>query len=666
MDDDHAPAGHRRRAASPRTAAAGVSAPAFRSTLRLVRSHTGARGAALAALAGLALAGTGFADEPKARPRRVLSIHTLEPGVPVNAVFTAGLRAALPLGSEVALFSEHLDRIRFPDAAYVEEFRAWLRTKYARAPPDVIVAVGAVAVQFLADPANTPFPGTPVVFGMVPAGTLELDRLPPTFTGVTEQFAVRENLALALTLFPGTEHVALVGGAAAQERSRNELLRREVGAARGRLEVIPLFGLSMSDLQARLRQLPPRTVVIVGSFLEDGAGRQWAGPQSIPAMVSASSAPLFTTVANVLELGTIGGVATDYEESGQVVAGLVQRVLAGERPETIPVRRLPGRTLLDARQLDRWHVPDALVPAEAEVRFREPSLWQRYARQMLFVSFALVLQTVLIVGLLFERRRRKTAERRAREELALIAHLNRIGAIGELAGSFAHELNTPLGAVLNNAQAARRFLDRGPERTADVRACLDDIVGDTQRAGEVVSRMRTAMRREDMRQERMDVAAVVRDAVRLVEGAARTRDVAISTGVDPDLPPVYGDGVQLVQVVLNLILNAIEALGGMPLDRRRVSVGAVRSGSGVEIRVADTGPGIDPADAGKVFEPFFTTKSGGLGLGLAISRSIVEAHSGVIRVLAAPEGGAEFRVFLPAARRGDRPAHAANQGTAGT
>jgi signal transduction histidine kinase len=308
----------------------------------------------------------------------------------------------------------------------------------------------------------------------------------------------------------------------------------------------------------------------------------------------------------------------------------------------------PYRTLLDGRELDRWHVPETLVPATAEVRFRDPGTWRRYSRQILFFSSALLLQTLLIGGLLLERRGRRMAERRAREDLAVIAHLNRVGAIGELAGSFAHELNTPLGAVVNNAQAARRFLAKGSERSADVLACLDDIVGDACRAGEVVRRMRGVLRREDLRQVNVDVAAVIRDAMRLVEAEARDREVVLSTFVDPGLPPVCGDDVQLVQVVLNLVMNAIDVLGSMPPDRRRVAVIVVRSRHGVEIRVADTGPGIAPAQVARLFEPFFTTKAGGLGLGLAISRSIVEAHGGSIRALPVPEGGAAFHVFLPA------------------
>jgi signal transduction histidine kinase len=291
------------------------------------------------------------------------------------------------------------------------------------------------------------------------------------------------------------------------------------------------------------------------------------------------------------------------------------------------------------------------VPDGAEVRFQEPRLWNEHRWMVVAGISGLVLQTLLIAGLLVERRRRLSAETRSREALAVVAHLNRVGAIGELAGAFAHELNSPLGAVVNNAQAARRFLLAGPERADEVSACLEDIVGDARRAGEVVRRMRAHLRREDIEPVPLDVSAVVRDAVHLVEMDARDRGVSLSVDVEAGLPPLRGDDVQLVQVVLNLVMNALDAVGEVAEDRRRVQVRAAAAGDGVEILVVDTGSGIPPAQMDRLFDPFFTTKASGLGLGLSISRSVVEAHGGSISASPEPGGGTAFRVRLPAAPR---------------
>jgi C4-dicarboxylate-specific signal transduction histidine kinase len=294
---------------------------------------------------------------------------------------------------------------------------------------------------------------------------------------------------------------------------------------------------------------------------------------------------------------------------------------------------------------------DAEEPSGAELPLQPPTLWKEHRGVVVAGLSGLLLQTLLIAGLLVERRRRRTAESRSREALAVVAHLNRVGAIGELAGAFAHELNSPLGAVVNNAQAARRFILAGPERADEVSACLDDILSDARRAGEVVRRMRAHLRREDIEPAPLDVSAVIRDAVHLVETDARDRGVSLSVDVASGLPRLRGDDVQLVQVVLNLVMNALDAVGEVPEDRRRVQVSAAASRGGVEIQVVDTGPGIPPAQVERLFEPFFTTKAAGLGLGLAISRSVVEAHGGSIRAAPARHGGTAFHVLLPAAPR---------------
>jgi signal transduction histidine kinase len=399
----------------------------------------------------------------------------------------------------------------------------------------------------------------------------------------------------------------------------------------------------------------------------DTDGRNWDGRDFIQTLADVGRAPVFTVFSHFIGSGSMGGVVLDRADAGRRAMSLVTRILDGEPASAIPVEHGgPYPTVLDWRELERWRVPNAFVPAGAEVRFHEPGPWRRYSREILLLGTVLLFQTLLILVLLIERRRRRAAERQAREDRSVIAHLNRVGAIGELAGSFAHEINTPLGAVVNNAEAARRFLASGPERSTDILACLDDIVGDALRAGDVVRRMRGVMRRDDPRRVPVDLAAIIRDAVRLVEAEARDRDVALELAAAADLPALTGDDVQLVQVVLNLVMNAIDALATVPPERRHVAVTAAPVRQGVEIRVADTGPGIPPAQLEKIFEPFVTSKPSGLGLGLAISRSIVEAHGGSIRVLSGPGDGADFRVFLPASGGTHRAEHEAPQAAAAT
>jgi C4-dicarboxylate-specific signal transduction histidine kinase len=314
-----------------------------------------------------------------------------------------------------------------------------------------------------------------------------------------------------------------------------------------------------------------------------------------------------------------------------------------------PIVRGANRAVLDARELARWGIPAGRVPSGVEVRFGEPSLWVRHRITLLLAVGALLFQSALIGLLLFERRRRWRAEARARESLAELAHMNRVFAFSEVVGSLAHEINSPLGAALNNAEAAQRLFAASPRDEAEVRACMQDIVGDITRAGDVLRRIRRILRNERFTPVALRVDGVVRDACRLVKAEARDRHAELDVLVAPDLPVVAGDEVQLAQVIVNLLLNALDAVRGLPEGRRQVWITAERAADGVAIRVADSGPGVPPDLAKTVFEPFYTTKETGLGMGLAITRSIVESHGGTISVAQRPGGGASFEVLLPAA-----------------
>ena len=243
---------------------------------------------------------------------------------------------------------------------------------------------------------------------------------------------------------------------------------------------------------------------------------------------------------------------------------------------------------------------------------------------------------------------RRRAELETHELRQELAHASRVTMLGQLASTLAHELNQPLGAILRNAEAAELFLKMEPPDLEEVQAILTDIRNDDQRAGSVIDRMRSLLQRRTLESEPMEIAELIGEVVALVHGDASSRHITLETEEPDILPLVHGDRVQIQQVLINLILNAMDALHGLPDGERRVIVCARYGGAGtVEIAVSDTGPGIPPSLAGKLFDPFFTTKLQGMGIGLAISRTIIEAHGGSIRAENNAERGATFRVTLP-------------------
>jgi C4-dicarboxylate-specific signal transduction histidine kinase len=247
---------------------------------------------------------------------------------------------------------------------------------------------------------------------------------------------------------------------------------------------------------------------------------------------------------------------------------------------------------------------------------------------------------------------RKRTELELQQQRSELAHVTRVSTMGELAASVTHELGQPLGAILRNAEAAELFLQAPSPDLAEVRAILADIRKDDQRAGAVIDRMRSMLKRRQLEPSLLDVTQLASDVIALARPEADARKLGLALEPWVACPPVRGDRVQLQQVLLNLLLNAMDATYAATPDQRQVTVRVRVVGTDVEVAVIDNGHGV-PADAlARVFEPFFTTKPDGLGMGLAISRSIVQAHGGHLRADNNEAGSATFAFTLPAAERG--------------
>jgi signal transduction histidine kinase len=263
-----------------------------------------------------------------------------------------------------------------------------------------------------------------------------------------------------------------------------------------------------------------------------------------------------------------------------------------------------------------------------------------------------------IAVMTFELSREVLQSRRALQEVTELrrelARAGRISALGQLASALAHELAQPLGAILRNAEAAELQLEKPAPDLAELKTILADIRKDDTRAGEVIDRMRAMIKRRSVETRPLLVEELLRDTIALTHAEALARHVVLDYAVAPGLPPVVADRVHISQVLLNLIINGMDAIEGSPAEHKRILIEA-RAGAQrtVEVAVSDSGPGVKPEMVERIFDPFFTTKPHGMGMGLPVSRSIVEAHGGRLWAELNQGGrGLRFRFTLPAAARG--------------
>jgi len=377
---------------------------------------TGARRVALGAVLALICAA---ADAGAAEPKSVLLIYSDPRLVPAGVTMDAALRATITSGvtSPVRFYSEYLDLAWFPQAQEREIGRV-LRTKYRGATFDLVVACGEPALRFALRERAALFPRVPIVFCIVEDERLQGIRLPPDVTGVTMFRDWAAGLDLILALHPKTREIVFVSGAGTVERGWEALARKTFARYDQRVTFTYVSGRSIDETVAAVRALREGSIVAFNVFLLDGKGRTFSSPEALALIAPTSPVPIYGFAETQLGHGILGGVLVSYEEQARQAGALALRILRGERlgPADI-VRRLPNAAAFDARQLDRWGIRESALPPSSVVRFRGRSVWSEYKWHALATLAVVIAQSLLLTGLLLERRQRRLVGARLDERL---------------------------------------------------------------------------------------------------------------------------------------------------------------------------------------------------------------------------------------------------------
>ena len=713
------------------------------------------------------------AQETTRRVLVLLSYNLTYPGV--LSVGEGAIERLRDKSPELELLSEFLDLARFPGPEHESRTARYLAEKYAGRRPDVVITAGREASAFILKHREAIAPNVPIVLCCLPAETFAALGGPNKITGVISGRDISKTLDLAERLQPDARNLVVVAGASDFDRQWVQIARQQIEARERRYGTKYLVGLPYDTLIEEVSRLPRDTIAVTLTYFADDRGGRYVSSDAIRGVLKAASAPVYSPYSTNLGFGFVGGYSDLPESMGAQTADLALEILAAKDPHTIaPQLSTAGAYRVDARQLQRWQLSDANLPAGTVVSFQEASLWNEHRNLVLAVLATVALQSVILAYVLLQNRRRriaetslaeneermafaaastntglwqfetedkpiwatkhcrsmfgladnaplsldtlrdsihpddrralvkairaaassghptdgefrvvlprgetrwvamktypshrenngryyvngifsdvttlKAAEGEAELQRTEIARLMRQSVLGELSGTIAHELNQPLTAILSNAETAQDLLGRKTIDLEKIQEIVADIIEEDNRAGEVISRIRKLLRKGKSASEPTDLNQLVESTLRLLHGEIVRRKISLDVELAANLPTIFGDPVQLQQVLLNVIINAMEAMTSKAPSQRAINITTRANAKQVEAVIVDSGQGIAAEDQSQLFQPFFTTKEQGLGLGLSLCSTIVKSHGGKLSIENNTGGGATVVIALP-------------------
>jgi len=564
----------------------------------------------------------------------------------------------------IDFYEVSLDTARVQDSQDEGPFVEYIRAVLSGRKLDLIVPVGAPAAFFLQRHRQEIFPTTPMM--IVGADVRRISGTTRAANDVTVllDLDLPAYLRNILQLRPETTDIAVVVGNSPVERYWTSELRRDFQRFADRVNIIWLNDLTFDEMLNHAAAMPPQSAIFWFLLSEDAAGVPYSQDRALEMMREVSAAPIFGMGDFELGRGIVGGPLMQTSALGRQAAEVGLRILRGEtRGGSIELPNVTfGAPMYDWRELQRWNISEARLPADSIVQFRQGSIWQQHRLEIMGALAIVILQAALIAGLMFERQARKRAAvvaGKAKMESDFyrenLAHLARVHTVGKMSTAIAHEVNQPLVAIKNYAVAARgRLMRTGGLSLAKVQELLDKIEEQASRAGDVLQSLRAMVRKHEPEAAETELGELIADTLKLMEMEGRNANIRIEAAISPELPPVLVDGIQIQQVVLNLARNAIEAIEEAGISSGVIKVAVIGTEKNeVAVSVSDCGPGIAPEDAKHIFDPFHSTKRGGLGVGLSISRAIIEAHGGRMSLAPNQGGGCVFQFTLPVANGGN-------------
>jgi signal transduction histidine kinase len=605
-------------------------------------------------------------------PYRVLLLHSYGTSLPITADWYEGIVRGFSSAPdvEVAIDTEAPDLARFVNmdaASYADRQQLnWLldfyRKNYQGRKPHLIMPTDVPALRFLLVHGEELFPGVPIVFVDADRDFVAAQKLPPNVTGVTGFLDITGTLELIQHVHPDTQRVAVIVGSSPSDKALERVAQQAFESFDGRLEFVWLRGMPVDELIKAVNTLPEKTVALYLVQFEDRTGQQYVPRAILQTFSDAAKVPVYGLWDTLLQHGIVGGRLATVEEDGYRAAKLAARVLRGEAPADLPVvDRLSNPPIFDGVELARWSIKQKRLPADSRIRNRPASTWDEHRAEILVTVAVITVQALMIAALILSRRRLRYAQdalhdensrRREAETMAVrlrgqLARFSKERSLGTLATSIAHEINQPLIAIQNYAQAARRRLQANTVEAPKLSELVAKIEGQAERAGAITQHVRALVNHDEPNLRPVSLYPLLQEVIRIMEPEIAARGCHIACEPVTDIPQVLADTLQVQLVLVNLLQNALHSVSAGKVSEKLISV-EVREldGHEVQVSVTDRGEGVPSERVNDIFEPLYSGKVAGMGMGLAICRDIIDTHGGRIWYDPSPEGGAIFRFTL--------------------
>jgi len=588
--------------------------------------------------------------------KTILIICGLSPSQPAYRFILGGIREKLTeeFSENYSLHTEYLEIENYPQDNYPEERFNIYNEKYRAIKLDLLIVVGRKTIGVLKKNAENYLINLPAIsidFDFSEFGYPSDISLNEQTVVIGLRMPVDRMISTAISVFPQTSSLYFIGGSSKFDRFMTSLAQNSVQKIDHPENIIYMTDYSMDSILQQVKKLPSESLIFIPSFTTDGKNVTYYNDESVRLISNNSNAPVFAYSDMGLGEGAIGGYILRFKNVGLIAGETAVRILKGADPNSIKIN--PGKyyeSVFDWRELKRWNLINSeLLPKNSTIIYEDISFIDRYKWVVGLVLLFLVLQSILIANFIRLNRNQKIMTSQiieAQNKYKEFLHEDRSLRLGQLTASLSHEIAQPLTAILSNAQAGINFINSNQATPELLKDILQKIVESDKRTASIINSIKGLLKVENREKEKVDLNSLIDEILQIYKNEANQQDIEIN--FNSSLQPIYilADRVQIQQVILNLIINASQSLEKVDAKRKMITIFQSIDNQNVIVSLSDNGGGIDEALKENIFKPFSSNKLGGMGIGLAICRTIIDDHFGEIWAENLPEGGAKFSFSL--------------------